>query len=139
MLPLGLAHNRRRRRPRSDTGRFDPRGRGQATEPVPGSSAGRDQVEYGSNSWRQYSCTATPRRLRSGDRSLPSWGETTPSRFLATLWYAGAEGLWRDRECVWPRLAAELDAMGGSVDLVGHDWGANHVLRLACDRSEQLR
>jgi pimeloyl-ACP methyl ester carboxylesterase len=36
-------------------------------------------------------------------------------------------------------LAGELAAIGEPVDLVGHDWGANFVLPLACERPELLR
>ncbi len=36
-------------------------------------------------------------------------------------------------------LAAELEAIGEPVDLVGHDWGGGHVARLACSRPDLLR
>lgn len=36
-------------------------------------------------------------------------------------------------------LAAELEAIGDEVDLVGHDWGAGHVFGLAAERPELIR
>jgi pimeloyl-ACP methyl ester carboxylesterase len=36
-------------------------------------------------------------------------------------------------------LVAEIERIGSPVDLVGHDWGGGHVLRLACSRPDLLR
>lgn len=36
-------------------------------------------------------------------------------------------------------LLSEIEAIGAPVDLVGHDWGAMHVFRLACQKPELLR
>ena len=35
-------------------------------------------------------------------------------------------------------LTGELELIGEPVDLVGHDWGANFILRLACERPDLL-
>lgn len=59
--------------------------------------------------------------------SPPGFGAPVPDGFGATA----------DEYVAW--LAEELEAIGGPVDVVGHDWGANHVLRLACERPELLR
>src|SRR4051794_37056625 len=45
--------------------------------------------------------------------SPPGFGAAVPDGFAATY----------DEYVLW--LAAELEAMGDPVDLVGHDWGAN--------------
>jgi pimeloyl-ACP methyl ester carboxylesterase len=58
--------------------------------------------------------------------SPPGFGAPIPDGFEATS----------DQYVSW--LAAELEAMEEPVDLVGHDWGANHVLRLACQRPDLL-
>lgn len=58
--------------------------------------------------------------------SPPGFGVPVPEGFGAT---------W-DEYVGW--LAAELEAIGEPVDLVGHDWGANHVMRLACERPDLL-
>lgn len=58
--------------------------------------------------------------------SPPGFGAPMPDGFEATA----------DQYLSW--LVAELEEMGRPVDLVGHDWGANHVLRLACERPDLL-
>jgi pimeloyl-ACP methyl ester carboxylesterase len=59
--------------------------------------------------------------------SPPGFGAPVPDGFGATY----------DEYVLW--LAAELENIGEPVDLVGHDWGANFALRLACERPELLR
>lgn len=59
--------------------------------------------------------------------SPPGFGAPVPDGFGATY----------DEYVTW--LAAELEAVGEPVDLVGHDWGANFAVRLACERAELLR
>src|SRR4051812_18749931 len=59
--------------------------------------------------------------------SPPGFGAPVPDGFAATY----------DEYVLW--LAAELEALGDPVDLVGHDWGANFALRLACERPGLLR
>src|SRR5262245_39944775 len=59
--------------------------------------------------------------------SPPGFGAAIPDGFEATS----------DEYVSW--LATELEAIGDPVDLVGHDWGANHVMRLACERPDLLR
>jgi pimeloyl-ACP methyl ester carboxylesterase len=59
--------------------------------------------------------------------SPPGFGAPVPEDFGATY----------DEYVSW--LAAELEAIGEPVDLVGHDWGSNFTLRLACERSDLLR
>jgi pimeloyl-ACP methyl ester carboxylesterase len=59
--------------------------------------------------------------------SPPGFGAPVPDGFDATF----------DEYVSW--LIAELEALGGPVDLVGHDWGSNHVLRVACERPDLLR
>lgn len=36
-------------------------------------------------------------------------------------------------------LAGEIEGMRGPIDLVGHDWGGGHVMRLACQRPDLIR
>jgi pimeloyl-ACP methyl ester carboxylesterase len=36
-------------------------------------------------------------------------------------------------------LVSELEQQGAPVDLVGHDWGAGHVLRVAMERPDLIR
>jgi pimeloyl-ACP methyl ester carboxylesterase len=36
-------------------------------------------------------------------------------------------------------LAAELESIGGPIDLVGHDWGGGHVLNVAMTRPDLIR
>ncbi|MBV9170929.1 MAG: alpha/beta fold hydrolase, partial [Chloroflexi bacterium] len=50
--------------------------------------------------------------------SPPGFGAPVPAGFGATS----------DEYVAW--LVGELEAMPGPVDLVGHDWGGGHVLRL---------
>jgi pimeloyl-ACP methyl ester carboxylesterase len=57
----------------------------------------------------------------------PGFGGPVPAGFGATA----------DEYLRW--LVAELEAVDQPVDLVGHDWGANHVLRLAGQRPDLLR
>lgn len=59
--------------------------------------------------------------------SPPGFGAPVPGGFGATA----------DEYLEW--LIGRLEAIGGPVDLVGHDWGAMHVLRLACARPDLLR
>jgi pimeloyl-ACP methyl ester carboxylesterase len=59
--------------------------------------------------------------------SPPGFGVPAPDGFGATA----------DEYLAW--LVTELEAIGEPVDLVGHDWGANHSLRLACERPDLLR
>lgn len=59
--------------------------------------------------------------------SPPGFGAPVPDGFDATA----------EEYVAW--LAAELEAMGEPVDLVGHDWGGNFALRVACERPELLR
>jgi pimeloyl-ACP methyl ester carboxylesterase len=59
--------------------------------------------------------------------SPPGFGAPVPEGFGATS----------DEYLAW--LVAELEALDSPVDLVGHDWGGGHVVRLACDRPDLLR
>jgi pimeloyl-ACP methyl ester carboxylesterase len=59
--------------------------------------------------------------------SPPGFGAPLPAGFAATV-----DG-YRD----W--LIAELEALGGPVDLVGHDWGGGHVVNVAMARPDLLR
>lgn len=59
--------------------------------------------------------------------SPPGFGAAVPAGFGGTC----------DEYLRW--LTAELEALGEPVDLVGHDWGATHTLRLACERPDLLR
>lgn len=59
--------------------------------------------------------------------SPPGFGVPIPDGFRATS----------DEYVSW--LVAELEDIGEPVDLVGHDWGANHAMRLACQRPDLLR
>ena len=59
--------------------------------------------------------------------SPPGFGAPVPEGFGATA----------DEYAAW--LIAELEAIGGPVDLVGHDWGAGHVMRVAVDRPDLIR
>jgi len=56
--------------------------------------------------------------------SPPGFGGPIPDGFGSTA----------DEYLSW--LTAEVEAFGEPVDLVGHDWGSNHVIRLACARSD---
>jgi pimeloyl-ACP methyl ester carboxylesterase len=59
--------------------------------------------------------------------SPPGFGAPASESFGATS----------DDYVVW--LVDELESLGRPVDLVGHDWGGGHVVRVACDRSDLLR
>src|SRR6476659_1638339 len=59
--------------------------------------------------------------------SPPGFGAPVPPDFGATA----------DEYVAW--LVAELETIGEPVDLVGHDWGANHAFRLASQRPDLLR
>lgn len=59
--------------------------------------------------------------------SPPGFGAPAPAGFGATS----------DDYVAW--LAGELAAVEPPVDLVGHDWGGGHVLRLACRRPDLIR
>ena len=59
--------------------------------------------------------------------SPPGFGAPVPTGFQGTC----------DEYLAW--LVAELEAIGEPVDLVGHDWGATHALRLACERPDLIR
>ncbi|MFN3220072.1 MAG: alpha/beta fold hydrolase [Acidimicrobiales bacterium] len=59
--------------------------------------------------------------------SPPGFGVPVPDGFGAT------QDEYRD----W--LVAELTALGGDVDLVGHDWGAGHVLGAVAARPDLVR
>jgi pimeloyl-ACP methyl ester carboxylesterase len=57
----------------------------------------------------------------------PGFGAPVPVGFSATY----------DDYVAW--LAGELEAIGEPADVVGHDWGANFLLRIACERPDLLR
>ncbi|GJM38701.1 MAG: hydrolase [Acidimicrobiales bacterium] len=59
--------------------------------------------------------------------SPPGFGAPVPDGFDAT---PGAYVDW---------LVAELEAMDGPIDLVGHDWGAGHVMGLLARRPDVVR
>jgi pimeloyl-ACP methyl ester carboxylesterase len=59
--------------------------------------------------------------------SPPGFGASVPEGFGATY----------DEYVAW--LITELEQIGEPVDLLGHDWGANFVLRVACERPDLLR
>ena len=59
--------------------------------------------------------------------SPPGFGAPVPDGFGATS----------DEYVAW--LAAELTRIDGPIDLVGHDWGGGHVMRIACERPELVR
>ena len=59
--------------------------------------------------------------------SPPGFGAPVPAGFGAT----------RSDYVDW--LAAELEAIDGPVDLVGHDWGGGHTVGLVCARPELVR
>jgi pimeloyl-ACP methyl ester carboxylesterase len=59
--------------------------------------------------------------------SPPGFGSAVPDGFGATS----------DDYVNW--LAAELEAIAGPIDLVGHDWGGGHVLRLVATRPALVR
>jgi pimeloyl-ACP methyl ester carboxylesterase len=59
--------------------------------------------------------------------SPPGFGAPVPDGFPAT---ADAYAGW---------LIAQLERIGRPVDLVGHDWGGGHVMRVAIERPDLLR
>lgn len=59
--------------------------------------------------------------------SPPGFGAPLPAGFDATT----------DGYLAW--LAGEVGAMDGPVDIVGHDWGGGHVMRLAMSRPDLIR
>jgi len=59
--------------------------------------------------------------------SPPGFGAPVPDGFAAS------------REAYRDWLAAEIESRGGSADLVGHDWGAGHVLGVVAERPELVR
>jgi pimeloyl-ACP methyl ester carboxylesterase len=59
--------------------------------------------------------------------SPPGFGAPTP------------EGWVPHRENYVRWLVGELDALGGEVDVVGHDWGAGHVFGVLAERPELVR
>ncbi len=59
--------------------------------------------------------------------SPPGFGAPVPQGFGATS----------DDYLDW--LADELEAIDAPIDLVGHDWGGGHVMRLACSHPELIR
>lgn len=59
--------------------------------------------------------------------SPPGFGSPVPDGFGATS----------DEYVAW--LAAELAAIDGPIDLVGHDWGGGHVVRLVSEQPELVR
>ena len=59
--------------------------------------------------------------------SPPGFGAPLPEGFAAT------QVAYRD----W--LIAQLEALGGDVDLVGHDWGAGHVYGVLAQRPDLIR
>jgi pimeloyl-ACP methyl ester carboxylesterase len=59
--------------------------------------------------------------------SPPGFGASMPHGFAATS----------DEYVDW--LVSSLELIGEPVDLVGHDWGANFALRVACERPDLLR
>jgi pimeloyl-ACP methyl ester carboxylesterase len=59
--------------------------------------------------------------------SPPGFGAPAPAGFGATS----------DDYVAW--LAREVEKLPGPVDVVGHDWGGGHVMRLACERPDLIR
>jgi pimeloyl-ACP methyl ester carboxylesterase len=59
--------------------------------------------------------------------SPPGFGAPVPSGF----------GARSDDYVAW--LTTQLEATPGPIDLVGHDWGGGHVVRLACQRPDLIR
>jgi pimeloyl-ACP methyl ester carboxylesterase len=59
--------------------------------------------------------------------SPPGFGAPAPEGFGATS----------DDYLAW--LVDELSGIEGPIDLVGHDWGGGHVMRLACTRPDLIR
>ena len=59
--------------------------------------------------------------------SPPGFGAPVPAGFAAT------------REAYRDWLIGEIEARGGEADLVGHDWGAGHVLGVLAERPDLFR
>ncbi len=59
--------------------------------------------------------------------SPPGWGAPVPEGW-------GGSG---DDYLTW--LIGEVEKIDGPIDLVGHDWGGGHVMRLACSRPDLIR
>jgi pimeloyl-ACP methyl ester carboxylesterase len=59
--------------------------------------------------------------------SPPGFGAPLPDGFGGTC----------DEYLSW--LVTELEPLGAPVDLVGHDWGSAHALRVACERPDLVR
>jgi pimeloyl-ACP methyl ester carboxylesterase len=59
--------------------------------------------------------------------SPPGFGSPAPEDFGATA----------DDYAAW--LASELEGLGRPIDLVGHDWGGGHVVRIAMERPDLVR
>ncbi len=59
--------------------------------------------------------------------SPPGFGAPVPDGFGATA----------DEYAAW--LATELERQGAPIDLVGHDWGGGHVMRIAMERPDLVR
>ena len=59
--------------------------------------------------------------------SPPGFGAEVPDGFGATA----------DDYAAW--LASELEKQEAPVDLVGHDWGGGHVMRIALERPDLIR
>ena len=59
--------------------------------------------------------------------SPPGFGAPVADSFGATA----------DEYVAW--LVSELENQGGPVDLVGHDWGGGHVMRIAIERPDLIR
>jgi len=59
--------------------------------------------------------------------SPPGFGAPVPDGFGATA----------DEYAAW--LVSELEKEAGPVDLVGHDWGGGHVMRIAIERPDLIR
>lgn len=57
----------------------------------------------------------------------PGFGAPVPDGFTATA----------DAYFEW--LVGELERLDGPIDLVGHDWGGGHVLRIAIQRPDLIR
>ncbi len=57
----------------------------------------------------------------------PGFGAPVPDGFAAT------------REAYRDWLVGEIEARGGAADLVGHDWGAGHVLGVLAERPDLVR
>jgi len=66
---------------------------------------------------------------------IPEAVTLSPPGFGAPV--ADGFGATADEYVAW--LASELEREGGQVDLVGHDWGGGHVMRIAIERPDLIR